>query len=231
MSTWLSIVEKIQLRSPVEVTDEMLKRSLRMDRSFFLRIFLPLCLLLDTTLASAVVSISLSGSSETSNAALERQRSNSLSANISVGLGEHFLLGLTHRRSFDNKLGLKRQEATDQKSYDYFPFEDNTQNITNSVDLTVIPFNGTVSPMVFGGVAKRDYAGQLDYQGNSLVSRQTLFPIPTYGFGMVIQLGMGMQLKITQTYSPGVKTTLEDGQEISRIVKDSYTQIWIGYRL
>lgn len=179
----------------------------------------------------AAVSISLSGSSEISNAALERYRSNSVSANISLGLGDHLLIGLTHRRSFDNKTGLKKQENAEQNAYDYLPFEDNVESVSNSVDLTIIPFNGVVSPMVFGGLARRDYYNEINFLGSRIVSKQTLFPIPNYGFGMIIQLGMGMQLKITQTYSPGIKTTLEDGLEISRVVKDSYTQVWLGYRL
>ncbi|MCX6130933.1 MAG: hypothetical protein NTX25_17985 [Proteobacteria bacterium] len=181
--------------------------------------------------ASAAISISLSGSSENSNASLERYRSNSLSANVSLGLGNNFQVGLTHRRSLDNRVGLKRQSGTDANTYEYLPFRDNSLSITNSVDLTIIPYNGVVSPMIFGGIARRDYENQLDFLDSRSVSKQTMFPIPTYGFGAMIQLGMGMQLKITQTYSPGIETSLEDGEEVSRVVKDSYTQVWLGYRL
>ncbi|HYX33667.1 MAG TPA: hypothetical protein VE954_11175 [Oligoflexus sp.] len=187
--------------------------------------------LLTATHAQAAISISLSGSSELSNAALERYRSNSISANVSLGLGQHFLIGLTHRRSFDNKVGLKKQENVEAKVYEYLPFEDNGISTTNSMDLTIIPYNGMISPMVFGGLARRDYFNEISFMGSRIVSRQTMFPIPNYGFGTIIHLGAGMQLKITQTYSPGIQTTLEDGQEISRIVKDSYTQIWLGYRI
>jgi hypothetical protein len=187
--------------------------------------------LLAGTSAQAAINISLSGSSEISNAALERYRSNSVSANVSLGLGNHFLLGITHRRSFDNKMGLKRAENAETKTLEYIPFEDNGESTTNSFDLTIIPYNGVISPMVFGGVARRDYYNEIQFMGSRIVSRQTMFPIPNYGFGTIIQLGAGMHLKITQTYSPGVKTTLEDGEEISRLVKDSYTQIWLGYRL
>jgi hypothetical protein len=189
-----------------------------------------LALLTDTEVKAAM-NISLSGSSEVSNAALERYKSNSISANVSLGLGDHFQLGLTHRRSFDNKVGLKRAENAETKALEYLPFEDNGISTTNSVDLTVIPYNGVISPMVFGGVARRDYFNEIQFMGNRIVSKQTMFPIPNYGFGTIIQLGAGMHLKITQTYSPGVQTTLEDGEEISRLVKDSYTQIWLGYRL
>jgi hypothetical protein len=187
--------------------------------------------LLAGTSAQAAINISLSGSSEISNAALERYRSNSISANVSLGLGQHFLIGLTHRRSFDNKVGLKRAENAETKALEYIPFEDNGESTTNSFDLTIIPYNGVISPMVFGGVARRDYFNEIEFMGSRIVSRQTMFPIPNYGFGTIIQLGAGMHLKITQTYSPGVQTTLEDGEEISRLVKDSYTQIWLGYRI
>ncbi len=181
--------------------------------------------------AQAAMNISLSGSSEISNAALERYKSNSISANVSLGLGDHFMVGMTHRRSFDNKVGLKRTENAETKALEYIPFEDNGESTTNSVDLTIIPYNGVISPMVFGGVARRDYYNEIEFMGSRIISRQSMFPIPNYGFGTIIQLGAGMHLKITQTYSPGVQTTLEDGEEISRLVKDSYTQIWLGYRL
>jgi len=181
--------------------------------------------------AHAAISISLSGSSEISNAALERYRSNSVSANVSLGLGDHFMLGLTHRRSFDNKVGLKKQANADQTAYDYLPFEDNVESVSNSVDLTIIPYNGVISPMFFGGLARRDYSNELEFLGSRIKNRQTMFPIPNYGFGTIIQLGMGMQLKITQTYSPGIQTTLDEGKEKSKVVKDSYTQVWLGYRL
>ena len=74
------------------------------------------------------------------------------------------------RRSFDNKVGLKKQENVEAKSYDYLPFEDNGISTTNSVDLTIIPYNGVISPMVFGGLARRDYYNEISFLGSRIVS-------------------------------------------------------------
>ncbi|MFY7930703.1 MAG: hypothetical protein ACOVS5_17655 [Oligoflexus sp.] len=180
----------------------------------------------------AAVNIGLSGSAENSNNSFEKYRNHAVSANISLGLGEHLLIGVTHRRSFDNKIGLKKTEVAGQpNTFAYIPFEDNAESVTNSLDLTIIPYNGLVSPFVFGGLARRDYVNKLEILGNTIRSKQTLFPIPNYGVGIVIQLGLGFQLRITQTYSPGVKTILEEGQEKSQLVLDTYSQVWIGYKL
>lgn len=180
----------------------------------------------------AAVSISLSGTAENTSNALEKYRTNAVSANISLGLGQHILLGVTHRRSFEHKDGYKRTEGTQPDTYVYLPFKDFGTSITNSLDLTIIPYNGLISPFIFGGVASRQYENEILFLENKIRSSQTLFPIPNYGFGTIIQLGRGFQLKITQTYTPGVQTILDDdGQETNRMVKDSYSQIWIGYKI
>ncbi len=204
-------------------------------RPFFpqFRNWIPIALLsLATQPLWAAVSISLSGSAENTSNALEKYRNNAISANISLALGDHLLVGLTHRRSFEHKDGLKRSEGAKADEYVYFPFKDYGESTTNSLDLTIIPYNGLISPFVFGGVASRQFHNEIIFLDNKIRSSQTLFPIPNYGFGTVIQLGMGFQLKITQTYTPGVQTILdENGEEANRLVKDSYTQVWIGYKI
>jgi hypothetical protein len=197
-----------------------------------------LCLILTgtawvrSTPLEAAINVGLSGSVENSNNALEKYRNHAVSANVSLGLGSHLLIGLTHRRSFDYKTGLKKTELSGQpNAYAYIPFQDNVESITNSLDLTIIPFNGLVSPFIFGGVARRDYFNKFEFLGNTIRSKATLFPIPNYGAGVMVQLGRGFQLRITQTYSPGVKTILDNGEERNLSVRDTYSQVWIGYKL
>jgi hypothetical protein len=165
-----------------------------------------------------------------SNFSLETHKKSSISANISLGIGSYVHVGLTHRRSFDNKSGLKKTRL-DENTIAYIPFEDNTEIITNSVDLTIFLYSGKVAPFVFGGVAKRDYLTEISYLQQSAKSATTLFPVPNYGFGLAIQLTRDFNLKITQTYTPGIKTVLEEGIERSETVKDSYTQVGIGYKI
>jgi hypothetical protein len=184
-----------------------------------------------STLASAAVTINLSGSASKSTANLEKTNAHAVSANIGLGLGDYLSIGLTHRRSYTDNGGQKKGRNADGTAYVYIPFQERTEAITNSVDLTVIPYTGVFSPFIFGGVARRDYYNQFDYLGNRITSTQSLYPVPNYGFGVAIQLGQGFQLKITQTYSPGKETTIEDNVEKEKEVKDTYTELWLGYKI
>lgn len=180
--------------------------------------------------ASATVSINLSGSAENSTVSLEKADTHSVSANIGLSLGQHFMIGLTHRRAFTKKSGLKKVYL--QGTLQYPEFREREQTITNSVDLTIIPFNGVVSPFIFGGVARRDYYSESEIYNTRNSATLVLFPIPNYGGGLAIQLGMGFELRITQTFTPGKETQLmENGEEKSRDVVDTYTQLWLGYKL
>ncbi len=176
------------------------------------------------------VNIGLSGYGSRSNAGLETYRSASGSVSLSFGVGDHVLLGLTHRQSFENKEGLKKASSSDGADV-YLPFSDDTESTTNSFDLTLILYNGQVSPFIFGGVAKKDYRTEIDIEGRHVVSSVTLFPVPTYGFGFGIMLSREFNLKISQTYSPGVQTVIEGGEEKSQMVRDTYTQVGISYKI
>jgi hypothetical protein len=182
--------------------------------------------------AQATVSINLSGSAENSSAALEKSQVHSVSASVGMNLGSHFMVGLTHRRAYTNRTGLKRGADRLTGEPYYVTFEEREQSVINSVDLTIIPFNGLVSPFVFGGVARRDYFSRSDMLGTRTNNTAVLFPVPNYGGGLAVQLGMGFELKITQTFTPGKETRLmEDGTENSQDVIDTYSQLWLGYKL
>ncbi|MFW7380164.1 MAG: hypothetical protein ACOH5I_15225 [Oligoflexus sp.] len=187
--------------------------------------------LLISSPAAAIVNIGLSGSASTSNFSLETHRSTAMSANISIGLWSFLHIGLTHRRSFENKSGFKKASPT-PTSYSYIEFRDNTESVTNSVDLTLFLSQGTISPFVFGGVARRDYITEIEFQDQRVRSTTTLYPVPNYGVGASIRLSMKFQLNLTHTFTPGLKTTVDDnGEENSSVVNDSYTQMGITYRI
>ena len=182
--------------------------------------------------AFATISINLSGTSQTSTANLEKSKGGSVTANIGLSLGQYFSIGVTHRRAFSDDEGLKKGRNADATAYLYIPFRERTETITNSVDLTIIPYTGIVSPFLFGGVARRDYYNQFDFQGTRTTSTQTLYPVPNYGLGLAIQLGAGFQLKVTQTFSPGKETTVDDANvEKVKEVRDTYTEFGLGYKI
>ncbi len=183
-----------------------------------------------STNAFAGVQINLSGSAQNSTANLEKTKAHTVSANIGLSLGQYASLGLTHRRSYSDTTGHKKGRASDG-SYLYIAFADRTETVTNSLDLTLIPYSGVISPFIFGGVARRDYYNQFDYLGTRITSKQSLYPVPNYGGGIAIQLGQGFQLKITQTLSPGKETIFDESGEKTKDVRDTYTELWLGYKL
>ena len=175
------------------------------------------------------ISVGLSGASSKSNYSLETQKSSIISANVSVSFLSFLRVGLTHRRSFTEKTGLKKAETPSQVIY--YEFEDNTDIITNSIDLTAVLYPGVVSPFVFGGIARRDYYTEVRYPGSEAKGETTLPAVPNYGAGLAIRLSHQFSLKITQTYTPGIATTIENGEEVSRVINDTYSQIGISYQL
>mgnify|MGYP003683318259 CR=1 FL=1 len=186
-------------------------------------------ILIISSSAEAAISIGLSGAASQSNYSLETQKSSILSANVSLGIASFLRIGFTHRRSFQEKSGLKK--STSDSGTIYYEFEDNTDIVTNSVDLTAILYPGRISPFVFGGVARRDYYTEVRYPGSESKGETTLPAVPNYGLGFAVQLNRSFSLKITRTYTPGITTSLEDGEEVDEVVNDTYTQLGISYRI
>ena len=187
----------------------------------------------------AAVSLGLSGSASNNNLGLETSHNNAVAANLNLDLSVYFRVGVTHRRSIDTGEGFKRLKDS-AGAEQYVEFESQTRTITNSVDLIVVLYNGVISPYVFGGVAKKEYSTSTSCAAlcTENPGSVTLFPVPNYGFGAGISLNKEFSLKISQTYSPGVATVLENGFPASeegvlktRYVRDSYTQIGISYHL
>ena len=191
------------------------------------KIFIALTYLIGCELSFGAISLGISGFGSVSNAGLEKYHSLSFSANLSLGLGQNFRVGITHRRAFEKKEGLKKSES----AAEYFNFNDDTKSIANSIDLTIVLFVGQVSPFVFGGIARRDYDRTAKLQTQYLRSKITLFPVPTHGFGFAVFISRDINFKITQTYSPGVRIIIENGEEKHLGVVDSYTQAGITYKL
>lgn len=180
--------------------------------------------------ALGTINVGISGSNSSSSFFLESHKSTTISANVAIEVASFMHLGLTHRRSFIRKDGLKKEEIS-AGEYSYFSFTDNTDIVTNSIDVSIYPYRGLVSPFIFGGVARRDYYTKVSYRGYTGKKRETLPAVPNYGFGLAVMLSRSFNLKITQTYTIGRGTVLEEGQEVEQQVRDAYTQLGIGYKL
>lgn len=175
------------------------------------------------------MSIGLSGSGSQNNAGLETHKSSSASINLSVSLGNHVRIGANHRQALENRKGLKPIEST------YYPFKSNQKSSTYSLNLTLVLYNGRISPYIFGGIANKYYTNKFTYDFDEPIIHKTDFKleeVPTYGFGIAIFLNKQFSLKITQTFSPGKVITVNTAglsEEAEAI--DSYTQVGISYNL
>ncbi len=193
-------------------------------------LMLALCYVLVPESSLATMSVGVSGANSTSSLFLETHKSTTISANIAVEIASFMHIGLTHRRSFLRKGGLKKSQVTDDVSA-YYEFTDNTDIVTNSIDISIFLHRGLVSPFIFGGVARRDYFTEVRYRGITGKKRETLPAVPNYGYGLAILLSRNFNLKITQTYTLGIRTILESGNEVEEKVRDNYTQLGISYKL
>lgn len=178
----------------------------------------------------ASFNVSLSGSTSKSAFGLESHERSNVSASFAVGLARFVRLGLTHRRSFEKKKGLRRQRLSDERTI-YYEFVDDTEVLTSSIDLTVILYHGQVSPFIFGGAARRDYFSETvnPFESNKFSIENDI--VPNYGLGLSIMLSREFSLKLTQTYTEGEKIELSPiGEEIKSKTTDSFSQIGISYR-
>ena len=183
----------------------------------------------ESSLAS--IHIGLSGSTSSSHFSLESHKRSSVSASFAVGVARFLRIGLTHRRSFEKKKGLKKNQISETQ-FIYYEFQDDTEVITSSIDLTAVLYQGPISPFIFGGAARRDYYSEVIYPGNINKTSVTNDIVPNYGLGVSIYLSREFSLKITQTYTAGEKKQLTaDGTEKKVKTTDSYTQLGITYRL
>lgn len=183
-----------------------------------------------STPSLAGLNLELAGSGSQSNAGLTQQKDSSGSVSVGMDMGTHFQIGLSHRESIRDQSGLR--EIINGTTASYEAFASRTHAIINSVNFTIILYNGVISPYVFGGIARHQYNTEIMTLTTESQDKFTIPMVPNYGFGFAIYLNENFSLKITQTFSPGIKTTLDTtGQKVDKIVKDSYLDIGIRYKM
>ena len=183
--------------------------------------------------ARSTINVGLSGFGSTSNAGLESYTSNSGTVSVSLGLLNHLRVGVNHRRQFEDRKGLK--EISRSTGTVYLPFKSKLDSSTYSVNLTVVLYNGIVSPYVFGGMANKYYTSKFVYDLDVPQTDTTKFEllnVPTYGFGFAFFINKNFSLKTSQTFSEGKTITVNpDGEKEEATPIDSYTQVGITYTM
>lgn len=195
--------------------------------------YLFISLLFLSSEAFAGMTLGVAWSDSQSNLGLEKLQSSTLNGSVSFDIWDHIQLGVTGRKEYEKRTGLKRTTNTDGSQYIYFSFKDVSQTTTTSVDLTLVLYNGPISPFIFGGVARREYKTLIEYPEFDLhqETQDTLARVPNGGYGVAIFLGRGFSLKFTQTFTEGLKTTIDGTKRIETKVYDQYTQVGLNYRI
>ncbi|MBF0440436.1 MAG: hypothetical protein HQK54_00880 [Oligoflexales bacterium] len=179
----------------------------------------------------AAIFLDISASDSRTYPELESRKDQYISGSISFGIFDHIRIGYTHLRGFSYKEGYRTGTDSATGTEFYYRFKDNTQTISSSVDLTLILYNGMISPFIFGGLVWKDYYTTVEYPSTIYKAHTKFYKVPNYGCGLSIFLDDNFRLKITQTFTPGEKRQLKDGVETKEDILETYTQVGISYRL
>ena len=195
--------------------------------------YLLLGLLVSSSKAFGGMTLGMAWSDSQSNLGLEKLQSNNINGNVSFDIWDHIQLGVTGRKEYEKRTGLKRTTTQDGSEYIYFTFKDISETITTSVDLTLVIYNGPISPFIFGGVARREYKTLIEYPEFNLrqETKDSLAAVPNGGYGIAIFLTKGFSLKFTQTFTEGQRVTIDGDKRIETKVYDQYTQVGLNYRI
>lgn len=192
------------------------------------------------TPAFSAIYVTGSVSASSANMGLMSYDSRGGSASLAIDMGRYMRLGITHRQQFQESAGVVGKDenscsATDVVDHktqdgDCLEYESRTHMIANSIDLTVILYDGQVFvPFLMGGAVVKTYSSETKKEGeaDTVVDPTTLPPVPNVGGGVGIKLNKEFTLKLTYQASPGV-VILPDGQ--TRRVWDKDTSIGLSYQ-
>lgn len=194
------------------------------------KLFSALLLCSFATPALGVVYFTLGGSQSQNNVG-QSYLSRAGSASVAMDLGEYFRVGITHRQEFSENQGYVEYRAN---KGNYYLSPGRTHVVANSVDLSVILYNGDIFvPFIQGGLVRKDYDYEVtkeDDTGQIItdVGQATQGPVPSLGAGVGIKLNRSFSLKLSYVGSPGY-VTMPDGELASKV--DTYSQIGVTYQV
>ena len=190
-----------------------------------------------SSIASAGMHLSLSGSQSTSNAGYQKIQSGSGSASVAFEIWDYLRLGYTYRQELAYTGGYtESKDANGNIQKDstgasmYVKFLNRSKVISDSVDLTVVLYAGEVfMPYVFVGAGRKNYniVNSVEGQEDDVI-KLSMPPSPNGGAGIGVQLSRRFSLKFSYTVSQGYKQL--PGQPLE-LTLDSFSQVGISYAL
>lgn len=179
---------------------------------------------------SAAIYLSADGSYGKFNKYLERTESIGAKGSIAADINSNFRVSYSYKYVIEKVKGY--QDYTSGSSVSLYQISSRTLTRIHAVDLIGVLFNGRYFvPFVFGGAAYKLY--DMKYQ-NAAVNgvynvHKKLGPVENFGAGLSIALSSAFSLKVTNTWSPGIK--LEPEEYLSsegKKVYDSVTEVGIS---
>ncbi len=201
-----------------------------MNNNFAKQFYLAFALICSLTASSASAVIYLTGSfsTSTSNVPLQTYDSNGASGTIAFDVGPYLRLGYTHKQQFDVTEGYK--ETKDDAGTEGFTyFKNKLQKVSNSVDVTIILYRGDFfMPYLMAGAITKHYYYDYTEGDANLKADAPYGPVLNLGAGIGLRLNREFSLKITYLVSPGIYQE-PNGEEKS--VYDKYTEVGLTYQL
>lgn len=203
------------------------------SRFKILAIFLVISsIILYEEIALGVVFIDVQGSGANTHLEFQQRKSYSTSCSVAFGLGSYVRLGLRHLRQYLRQEGYRTYHSAKYNTTFFYEFIDSSKIIYNSLELTIVLYNGMVSPYIFGGTGMRHTYTTTQQLGTTTKHRPSKDrDIVHYGIGASIMLDRNFRLKISQRYAPIKGVFFEGGQRVEKEVLDSEVQIGISYQI
>lgn len=175
----------------------------------------------------ADVYFTLSGNTQNSNLIFQSVRSRIISGTAALDVGSFMRLGVTHRQKFEDNQEYILINDADPDNIIVENTKSSIHQISNSIDLTLILYEGTlITPYINGGVVFKNYRITSSSSENKAV---VLPPQPSGGVGLGIMLSREFSLKISYTVSPGMRWN-PDRSRADRVL-DNYTELGITYKI
>jgi hypothetical protein len=182
--------------------------------------------------------LGISGYQSGTHAELQKTLNSRAGASLSFDLFRVVRIGYSYRLDTESTSGLRVSDSSIANSYVNF---NNIKEVTKqSVDLTIVPFmTQFIVPFIFGGIAKKDYLYRVqaeDVNDNGIITVEIKAGEngnPAWGwnagFGTRIPVNKEFSIKVTQTFSEGLKKSSPTAEGVK--VWDTYTEYGITYKL
>ena len=180
--------------------------------------------------ASAAVYLSADGSYGKFNKYLEKTVSIGAKGSIAADINSNFRVSYSYKYGIEKVSGY--QDYTSGNTVYLYKINSRTLTRIHAIDLIGVLYNGTYFvPFIFGGAAYKLYDMKYENEAVSGVYNvsKKLGPVENFGCGLSIALSSSFSLKVTNTWSPGIKLVPEEylTSEGTKVY-DSVTEVGIS---